>query len=116
MPQNNKYRNQDAYSWETFRHRLKKLMDSHGMTGKDFADEVGLAPSTVTRYLTERVPDTPALWRIGDYWGVSLDWLLGRDDMQQITVSDEAKRVAAAYAAASAEDKKVVEMILSKYE
>lgn len=116
MPYNQKYRNQDEYSWDAFRRNLKKLMDSRGYTGKDFAIEVGLAPTTITRYLTERSPDLTALWRIADYWGVTIDWLLGRDTSRFAVFPDDIKKFADAYSVASPADKEVIDMILKKYD
>ena len=115
MPYNQKYRNQDGFSWDAFRSNLKKLMISHGMTGKDFANAVGLAPTTVTRYLTERSPDLTAIWRIADYWDVSIDWLLGRETSHYSAVPDKIKRITDAYSVASDADKEVIDVILKKY-
>ena len=113
--QNKKYRNMETYDWEPFRKNLKALMDSRGFTGKDFAIEVGLAPTTVTRYLTERTPDIVALWRICDKFNVSLDWLVGRQTSRLTEVPDDVQKFSDAYTVATQADKDVIDMILKKY-
>ena len=105
MPYNQKYKNQDGYSWDTLRSNLRMLMKSHGMTGKDFANAVGLAPTPITRYLTERSPDLTSIWRIADYWGVSIDWLLGRETSNYAELPETAKKFINAYSVASDTDK-----------
>ncbi len=113
--QNLKYRNTATYDWEPFRRNLKALMDSRGFNGKDCALAVGLAPSTVTRYLTERTPDIVALWRFADYFHVSIDWLLGRQDSRFENLPDDVKKLVDAYSIATQADKDVIDLILKKY-
>ena len=116
MNQNRKFRNSEVYSWETFRKNLKALMDSRGLNGKEFANEVGLAPTTVTRYLTERSPDITALWRICDCFDTSIDWLVGRETSRYSAISDEQKRLIELYTVATPADRQVIDMILQRYE
>lgn len=113
---NLKYRQQDTFDWEPFRRNLRSLIDSRGMTCKDFALYVDLAPTTVTRYLTERTPDIVALWRICDKCDVSLDWLIGRQTSRTTILPDAVQKVAAAYSIASEADKEVIQVLLKKYE
>jgi len=116
MAQNRKFRIAEVYDWEPFRKNLKALMDSRGLNGKDFASTVGLAPTTVTRYLTERSPDITALWRICDCYDVSLDWLVGRETSRYSAIPDESKHMLELYTVASPADKQVIDMILKRYE
>ena len=116
MAQNRKYRDSGEYEWDTFRTNLRRLMDSRGLNGKETALAVGLAPTTVTRYLTKRTPDSLAIWKICDYFDVSVDWLLGRETSMYAELPDNIKDFAGKYAAASPEDKAVIDMILKKYE
>lgn len=116
MAQNRKYRDSGDYEWETFRSNLRKLMNSRGLNGKETALATGLAPTTVTRYLTERTPDSLAIWKICDYFDVSIDWLLGRETSMYESLPENVRQFANLYAAASPADKAVVDMILKKYE
>ena len=117
MPQNRKFKIQDDYTWTDFRANLRRLLDSHGLNCKEFADVAGFNPTTVSRYLTTRSPDLTSIWRIADYWGVSIDWLLGRkvDDAASY-ISEDARKAAALYSAASAEDRRIIDMMLQKYD
>ena len=116
MPQNRKFKNQDDYSWSDFRRNLRTLLDSKNYNCKEFALSIGLNPTTVSRYLTTRSPDLTSLWRIADYWGVSMDWLLGRESEDLSFLTDEARRVASLYSAASDDDRRVIDLILEKYD
>lgn len=116
MSQNRKFRNLGEKDWTTFRKNLKALMDSRGMNGKEFAEEVGLAPTTVTRYLTERTPDIIALWMISDACDVSIDWLVGHETSRYSVIPDDQKRLIKLYKVATPDDKKIIDMILAKYE
>ncbi len=115
MAQNLRYRNTDGYDWEAFRSNLRSLMEAHGYTGKDLALASGLAPTTVTRYLTERTPDVTALWRICDTFDVSMDWLVGRETSRYANLPDNIKRMADLYSVATKEDRDVIDLILKKY-
>lgn len=116
MAQNRKYRDSGEYDWTMFRANLRRLMDSRGLNGKETAEAVGLAPTTVTRYLTERTPDSLAIWKICDFFDVSVDWLLGRETSMYASLPEEVRKFAENYAAASLEDKAIIDMILKKYE
>ncbi len=116
MAQNKKYRDSGSYDWNDFRANLRRLMDSRGLNGKETALAVGLAPTTVTRYLTERAPESLALWKIADYFDVSIDWLLGRETSMYESLPENVRQFANLYAAASLADKEVINMILKKYE
>ena len=116
MAQNLKYHNTDGYDWEPFRCNLRSLMDAYGYTGKDLALACGLAPTTVTRYLTERTPDVTALWRICDTFDVSMDWLVGRETSRYANLPENIKKISDLYSVATKEDRDVIDLILRKYE
>ena len=57
--------------------RLKKLLDSQGMTQKDLAIKAGITESAVSHYLKgDRVPRGAILLNIAKALGVSTDYLL----------------------------------------
>lgn len=61
--------------------RLKELRQQNGVTLKALGDEIGCAESTVSLYEAgRREPSRDILIKIADYFGVTLDYLLGRDD------------------------------------
>ena len=60
--------------------RLKKLREAKGITQLEFSRAIGAAPSTVGMWEQgRRTPDSDTLTRIAQYFGVSIDYLLGND-------------------------------------
>jgi methanogenic corrinoid protein MtbC1/DNA-binding XRE family transcriptional regulator len=64
-----------------FATRLRELRTRRGLRQKDLASAMGLAQTTIANYEQKlRFPDEPMLVRIADYFDVSLDQLMGRDN------------------------------------
>jgi methanogenic corrinoid protein MtbC1/DNA-binding XRE family transcriptional regulator len=64
-----------------FASRLRELRLRRSLRQKDLAAALGLAQTTVANYEQKlRFPDEPTLVRIADFFTVSLDHLLGRED------------------------------------
>lgn len=65
----------------TFSERLKQLREHKGISRDDLAKHLGLSYWAISKYETgERTPDHATLQEIADYFGVSIDYLLGRTD------------------------------------
>jgi transcriptional regulator with XRE-family HTH domain len=65
---------------------LKKLRDEHNLTQQQMADIFGLQRPTYTRYEKgERQPDFETLIKISDYFNVSVDYLLGKEEKKSST-------------------------------
>lgn len=63
-----------------FAERLKQLRKSKGLTQVQFATEFNISAGTIAMWETnKRIPDTTMLMRIADYFGVSVDYLLGNN-------------------------------------
>ena len=61
--------------------RLKTLRKSKGLSMKELGSIFGLAESTISLYENgKRQPDKETILKFADYFGVSVDYLLGRDD------------------------------------
>ena len=61
--------------------RLKELRKQRGVSRLRLAMDLGLSQNTVSRYETgEREADYRTLILLGDYFNVSIDYLLGRTD------------------------------------
>lgn len=57
--------------------KIKRLMEFENMNQKQLADEIGLTPVAVSRYLSgKRKPTIDFAVSISKAFGVSLDWLL----------------------------------------
>lgn len=69
-----------------FPERLKELRESRGLSQETLADTLGIPRSSLTHYEKpeqgekERLPRRERLEKIADYFGVSVDYLLGRTD------------------------------------
>lgn len=64
-----------------FKDMLKYYRERMGLSQREFAQRIGLAPSTVGMYEKgKRHPDNETEERIADFFNVSLDNLRGRDD------------------------------------
>lgn len=60
--------------------KLRELRKRCGITMKELGAEIGVAESTISQYETgKRQPDYETLLRIGEYFGVSVDYLLGQE-------------------------------------
>lgn len=63
---------------------LKMLRTEKGLSQRDIASAFGISQQAYCNYEADRrEPDFRLLCRIADYFGVTLDYLLGRDDTPQ---------------------------------
>lgn len=61
--------------------RLRGLRKLHKLTAKEFGEKFSLAESTISGYETgARKPDMETIEKFADFFGVSVDYLLGRTD------------------------------------
>lgn len=67
--------------------RINKLLEDRQWTQKEFAEKVGVSPSTVSDWIgtnkkaaTEREPGMYAIQKIAECFGVSVDYLLGDNE------------------------------------
>ena len=69
--------------------RLRELRKSKDLTQAQVADGINCTPAAYNRYETgERQPPTDALTKLADYFGVSLDYLLGRAPLRDSALSE----------------------------
>ena len=63
---------------ELFAKKLKKARENTGFTQVDVSREVKIPRSTIANYETGRTePDLENVGILADFYGVSVDWLLG---------------------------------------
>ena len=68
-----------------FNERLRYLIDCEEIKLKDLAPKLCLSASTLSNYAQGiREPDYDTLRRIADYFGVSIDYLLGHEQAPSI--------------------------------
>jgi transcriptional regulator with XRE-family HTH domain len=65
---------------------LRDLLDYSGLTQKQLAATLNIAPSTLGNYVrNEREPDHKTLKRFAEYFNVTIDYLLDNNSAQGIT-------------------------------
>ena len=63
--------------------RIRELRKAHGWTMKQLGAMIGVAESTVSLYETgKREPDNETIMKLADLMGVSLDYLMGREEQE----------------------------------
>jgi transcriptional regulator with XRE-family HTH domain len=83
---------------------------------KEVANDINIAPASLSRYLSgKRDPDLEYVVRMSEYFGVSIDWLLGVNGRKFDVLPPEIQEFAELYALASPDDRRVVKVILEKY-
>jgi len=102
--------------YSAFQERLKALMDSRGYGIKALADKMNITSATLSRYLSgNRSPDLPYVVKLAEFFGVSIDWILGINDDRYETLPQEIREVSQLYYLATEDDRKVVQAVLNKY-
>ena len=72
--------------------RLLQLLDEVGMTQKRLAQLTGLTQESISRYVCgDRIPRADLAMKIADVFGVSVDYLCGRD-VRKYAESGEGKQ------------------------
>ena len=64
-----------------FHERLRLLRKEHGLKQEELAAALGFTQRKISYWekaVTE--PDLDALWKISDYFGVTVDYLIGKSD------------------------------------
>lgn len=65
-----------------FPKRLVSLRKAAKLTQQQLADQLGITRGTLSMYeIGKREPDFATTQKIADFFGVSIDWLLGKDEI-----------------------------------
>ncbi|MEN3012861.1 MAG: XRE family transcriptional regulator [Dictyoglomus thermophilum] len=68
--------------------RLRIARERKGLSKKELAQKIGVAPSSITRYENEgRIPKASILLKISEVLGVSVDYLLGKEESEEIKIA-----------------------------
>lgn len=60
--------------------KIRYLMEKHNIKQRDICEALGVGQSTMSQYVTgKREPDIITLVKIADYFGVSVDYLIGHE-------------------------------------
>ena len=72
-----------------FSQRLKQLRNDKHLTQAQVAERVGVTASMVSSYETDiRLPSFEVMVRIADLFGVTVDYLLCREDKRFLDISE----------------------------
>lgn len=73
---------------EGFASKLKKAREKTGFTQRDIAKETGISQPNLARYETGKLePNIETIGILADFYGVSVDWLIGTAGGKNIEVS-----------------------------
>ena len=62
-----------------FAERLQELMKEQGLNQVKLAERVGVKQNTISAWLLKKKePSLTSLWLVADYFGVDVDYLIGR--------------------------------------
>ena len=79
-----------------FSQRIRQLRRDKHMTQVQVAQRIGVTASMVSSYETDiRLPSYEVLLRIADMFGVSVDYLLGRQEKRLLDISELSEEEAA---------------------
>ncbi|MDR0903784.1 MAG: helix-turn-helix domain-containing protein [Ruminococcus sp.] len=74
---------------DSFAKKIKKAREDTGLTQRDVAAETEIHPSTIAKYESAKLePDLEKLGILADFYGVSVDWLLGTAGTNNIDKND----------------------------
>ncbi len=78
----------------TFSSVLKQLREERQLSQKDIAEYLGITRQAVASYeLAKREPDYEVLRKLADYFGVSVDYLLGRSSCREVDALTVGKNI-----------------------
>ena len=104
-------------SFDAFRKNLSELIYSRRIRQIDVAESIGCTRGTMSRYMTgDRDPDIEFVYRIANFFHVSIDWLLGLTAYKNSGFSPDAYKILDMYTRASDEDKLVINTVLQRYD
>ena len=70
--------------------RVRELREARGIQQKELAIDLGVSQPTISDWESGRkVPSAKSTARLADYFGVSVDYLLGREDEKKPTPVSE---------------------------
>lgn len=74
-----------------FSKRLKELREKKGLSQEELADKLGIPRTSVSHYETsdDRIPRQKRLNDIADFFGVSVDYLIGRAKTEKLNKKEE---------------------------
>lgn len=95
--------------------RIREAREQCGLTQAALADKLGLNGVTLSGYETgKHDPKSDTLVRIAQICGVSVDFLLGREDKNSRPLSDHALTIARAYETMSNYGRAIIDCVVEQ--
>lgn len=103
--------------YSAFRENLNALMESRGyFSNNSLSVDMGIPAATISRWRTgDRAPDLEYVIRLAEFFGVSIDWLLGFENDRFSPLPRESQDLIDTYALATKDDRRVIQAVLAKY-
>ena len=96
--------------------RIRELRRKRGMKQRDLAELVHTNQQTIARYESgDRNPDLETIGKLCEIFGCTVDYLLGRSEIQTPQISDEEWRLLAAWRQADDRARTMVELALEPW-
>lgn len=62
--------------------RIKELLETYHLTQYGLAKQIGISSSAICNWLNgKKEPSIESLWKLADYFDVSVDFLIGRKEI-----------------------------------
>ena len=75
---------------ESFIKKLSILLEEKNITQRELAEKINVTEVTISRYLSgERSPRIEIVSKIAEFFGVSIDSLLGKEETASLDTNDE---------------------------
>ena len=102
---------------------LKKLRENASISQKALADAIGVSQQSVNKYENHNIePDIETLIRIADFFGTSVDYLIGHSSVQRrieevhmFELSDRESKVMEQYRKLTSKQKACVDVVMESY-
>lgn len=99
---------------------LRKLRMSKGISQQKLADVLGTTQQSIYKYEKYKIePDIGTLIRLADYFGTTVDYLIGHtpsaDNSQDLELSKDEWRLLRDYRRLSREEKDSIDLIIKNY-
>ncbi len=103
-----------------FWYNFTELCRTHHISLRKITMTLGIATSPITKWKNGSWPDTKTLAKIADFFGITIDELLGNYNDYSKTgpmlLSVHEKQIILAYRASSDSDRQMIDIITSRYE
>lgn len=106
---------------DLFGERFKGLRKEKGLTQEELVEKFNklndthFNKSTISQYENnKRKPELPILYKWANFYGVSLDFILGRSEIKSLELEDDMKAIKIAYEKMSLKDRAKMMFLLKE--